>query len=149
MATVTVPMPPWMRRVQQSFYWQNIFLPTAVGFGGSLIIQGCLGQLDNIQKSCVVAAFHSTVLTWITAWVKGHSTGSTSFAADGTDIAAAPKLKELADNVIAIKAQAADPTIPQVTQADANAAAVKLNDATTNVAMANSMVKDALANEAK
>jgi hypothetical protein len=118
----TVPLPPWMRRIQQSFWWQIAMLPMLVGFLGSLILQGCLADVFAISLGCVKGAVNATVLTLLTSWVKGHSSGSSDFKSDGTPLDAAPKLKQLADTAIALQAKATDPSSP-VTQAEATDAA--------------------------
>lgn len=79
-----MPLPPWMRRYQQTWYWQNFVMPLLVGFLGSLILQGCLKDVFHISMSCVQAATNGCILSLVTAWVKGHSTGSVSFNPDGT-----------------------------------------------------------------
>jgi hypothetical protein len=118
----TVPLPPWLRRCQQSWYWQNAALPITVGFVGSLYQQGCMSDIFAISMVCVKGAVNSIVLTLITSWVKGHSIGSSDFKSDGTVIDAAPKLKQLADAAIVMQTKASDPTSP-VTQAAATQAA--------------------------
>jgi hypothetical protein len=118
----TVPLPPWLRRCQQSWYWQNAALPVFVGFLGSLTLQGCMSDVFAISLVCVKGAANATILTLLTSWVKGHSVGSSDFKSDGTELPAAPKLKELADTAITLQAKASDPASP-VTQADATQAA--------------------------
>jgi hypothetical protein len=118
----TVPLPPWLRRCQQSWYWQNFALPIVVGFLGSITLQGCMADVFSISMVCVKGAANATMLTLLTSWVKGHSTGSSDFRSDGTVLEAAPKLKQLADTAITLQAKASDPTSP-VTQAEATDAA--------------------------
>ena len=114
----TVPLPPWLRRIQQSWYWGRFALPVLVGFIGSLTLQGCMADIFAISVVCVKGAVNATVLTLLTSWVKGHSEGSSDFKSDGTPLEAAPKLKQLADTAITLQAKVTDPQSP-VTQADA------------------------------
>ena len=127
----TVPLPPWLRRWQQTWYWQNAALPITVGFLGSLYQQGCMSDIFAISMVCVKGAVNATVLTLLTSWVKGHSAGSSDFRSDGTPIPAAPKLKESADAAVALQQQASD-TTSSVTQATATNAArtVRATEAT-------------------
>lgn len=127
----TVPLPPWMRRIQQAWLYQNLAMPIGVGFFSSLILQGCLSDLFNIQFTCVHTAVNACASSLLTAWVKGHSVGSSDFRSDGNPIPAASKLKESADAAVALQQQASDTTSP-VTQATAtNAAkAVRATEAT-------------------
>jgi hypothetical protein len=118
----TVPLPPWLRRIQQSWYWQNLIMPIGVGFLGTLTLQGCLTDVFNVSMVCVKGAVNGVILTLITSFVKGHSAGSSDFKSDGTTLDAAPKLKQLADAAIVMQAKATDPTSP-VTQAEATQAA--------------------------
>lgn len=106
----TVPLPPWLRRIQQTWYWQNFALPIGVGFLGSFALQGCLSDIFNIQANCIHIAINSTVTSLLTAWVKGHSVGSSDFKSNGTPLAAAPKLKEMVDVAAMLELKAADPT---------------------------------------
>ena len=144
-----VPMPAWLRSWQQSWTYQAVVLPTVIGFGGSLMLQGCLANgLENLQRACVVAAVDGFVISLITSFLKGHSPGSAQFASNGTTIEAVPQLKELVDNTIAIHAQAKDPTSP-VQPVDANKASAAVDQAVAAVSANNAIVKSALANEAK
>jgi hypothetical protein len=118
----TVPLPPYLRRLQQSWWWQAFLLPVTVGFLGSITLQGCLSDIFSISMICVKGAVNATILTLLTSWVKGHSAGSSDFKSDGTTLDAAPKLKQLADAAIVMQAKATDPTSP-VTQAEATQAA--------------------------
>ena len=146
----TVPMPAWMRRSQQSWWWQVVGLPALLGFGGSLLLKGCLtGGLENIQSACLWSALDATLISFLTVLISGHSPGSVNFAVDGTSIPAAIKLKELADNVIEVKARAVDPAFPNVGKTAANNAEAAADSATRAVVINNQIVKTALANEAK
>lgn len=146
----TVPMPAWLRKIQQGWAYQAVILPAVIGFGGSLMLQGCLiDGIDNISRKCAMAALNGFLISLFTSFLKGHSPGSASFASNGDPIPAAVQIKEMADNVVKIQTKASDPTIPSVTQAMADAAQAKLNSTALNVAMNNQIVKTALANEAK
>src|SRR5262245_5405226 len=129
-----VPLPPLLRRFQQSWYWQSLLLPFLVGFGGSLLLQGCLGDLGNLQQKCIWAAFNGYLISLITSWIKGHSLGSASFAADGTKIAAVGQLKQLVDTAHSVQAKAADPSAPEVTDEDAATARTALGNAARSIA---------------
>lgn len=145
----TVPMPAWLRKIQQSWMYQVVILPTVIGFGGALLLQGCLADLANIQRACVMTALNGFIIAVLTSFLKGHAPGSTNFASDGSTIPAAEKLKELTDNVITIQAKAADLAIPTVTPAMGANAAAAAESATRAVAINNQIVKTALANEMK
>jgi hypothetical protein len=118
----TVPLPPWLRRWQQWWLYQNAIMPIAVGFVSSLVLQGCLKDLFHIEFDCVHTAVNACGSSLLTAWVKGHSAGSSDFKTDGTPIPAAPELKQLADKAIVLQAKATDPADP-TTQAQATEAA--------------------------
>ena len=146
----TVPMPAWLRAWQQSWVYQAVVLPTVIGFGGSLMLQGCLANgLENLQRACVVAALDGFFISLITSFLKGHSPGSPQFASNGTTIDAVPQLKELVDNTITVHAQAKDPNFPAVTPANAANATAAVDTAVQAVNEQNAIVKDALANEVK
>ncbi len=81
----TVPLPAWLRSWQQTWYWQILLLPAIVGFGGSLVVNGCLSNgLFAIQLPCVKLAASTWVLALLTSFIKGHASGSASFKPDGT-----------------------------------------------------------------
>lgn len=143
---MTIPMPAWLRAWQQTWYWQMLLLPALTGFGGSLLLQGCLSKgVENIDHACLMAAMNATLLTFFTAWVKGHSVGSTSFAIDGTTIAAAAPMKELADNAVELKARADDMKDKAVMPADAIKAEQALDSATRAVGIQNTVVQQQVA----
>lgn len=134
-----ISLPPWMRRIQQTWYWQKFLQPMGVGFATAVVLQGCLGHgIEHIEMPCMVGAGNSMITALITKWTAGHSQGSTAFASDGTPIAAAPKLKALADAAIAMQTNATDPKSP-VTQAQAT-------DAAATVARVDTVVATVLAN---
>lgn len=86
----TVPLPPWLRRIQQSWLWQVIALPLLLGFGGSMLSMGCLANgIQNISHACLMGAINSTLISFATVVISGHSAGSASFNSDGTVNAAA------------------------------------------------------------
>ena len=81
----TVPLPPWLRRIQQSFLWQFVGLPIIVGFFGALTVNGCLAHgLFAIDTACLEGATSSTLISFLTVAISGHSPGSDSFKNDGT-----------------------------------------------------------------
>ncbi len=145
-----VPMPAWARKIQQGYVWQKIALPTMIGFGGALVLQGCLTHgLENIERACVMTAANAWILSLITSWLQGHSPGSAAFASNGTTIDAVPQLKELVDNTITVHAQAKDPNFPLVTPMAAAKATAAVDQAVEAVNVQNAIVKTALANEVK
>ena|ERR1019366_3858503 len=80
-----VPLPPWARKIQQMWLAQVFALPLLIGFGGSVLIQGCLaGGVDNIQRACVIGALSNTFVSFLTVILSGHSSGSASFHDDGS-----------------------------------------------------------------
>lgn len=77
------PLPPWMRKIQQSYYWQYILLPVLVGFG--VAIAPCITKgIQNIEAVCLWGAVNTCVSSFIVQLVSGHSAGSASFNPDGT-----------------------------------------------------------------
>lgn len=81
-----MPLPPLLRRVQQSYYWQFICLPVLIGFGGALVANGCLAHgLFDIDPVCLKTALSSTILSFLTVLISGHSPNSASFNSDGTE----------------------------------------------------------------
>lgn len=133
----TVPLPPWLRNLQQSALWQDICLPILTGFGGALVLHGCFGKgIENIDRACVMLALNTLLLTWLTSIVKGHSVGSASFDAAGNPIAAAPVLKQLADTAVELQKRADDPKDTTVTPELGQAAAHVVDQVATNVARA-------------
>ena len=80
-----MPLPPWLRKIQQSYYWQVLCLPLLVGFGGALLTNGCLARgIFDIDVACLKGAVSSYILMTIGIYISGHSPGSASFNADGT-----------------------------------------------------------------
>lgn len=143
-----VPLPPWARKIQQAWAFQVLFWPILLGFGSAVLIQGCLANgIENISRACLMGALNSTLVSFLTVIFSGHSPGSSDFKADGTPTAA-PVLKELDDNVLLVKAKAADPT-SSLTTVDAVHAENAVKQAAQSVIINNAMVKDALASEAK
>ena len=81
----TVPLPPWLRAWQQTWYWQILLMPALIGFGGSLVVNGCFANgLFAIGLPCVKLATSTWVLALLTSFIKGHSSGSASFNPNGT-----------------------------------------------------------------
>jgi hypothetical protein len=142
-----VPLPPILRRAQQSWLWQVIGLPVSVGFGSAILVQGCLAHgFENLQRACVMAALDGTLVSFLTVVISGHSPGSPSFKSDGTVIEAAPKLKELADNAIILQQKANDP-LSSVTRGEARDAAIAVNQIEAVVGAQNAMFKSTLKSE--
>src|SRR5271165_1116953 len=109
------PLPPWARRIQQNatVAWAGPPIAIAVGFLGYKMFE-CSGQdITKFTAVCFWAAINSAigyVVGYLGGRLWGHTPGSTSFDAAGNPIVAVAKLKEMADNVVAIQAQASDPT---------------------------------------
>jgi hypothetical protein len=79
------PLPPWLRRVQQTYLAQVVVLPILMGFGSSMLISGCIADgIDHITRACVMGSINSTLAAFLTAVFSGHSPGSASFNKDGT-----------------------------------------------------------------
>jgi hypothetical protein len=116
-----VPLPPWMRRIQQSFYWQFIVLPVLVGFGVALT--PCIGKgIQNIEAVCAWGAVNTCITSLITQFVSGHSIGSASFKPTGEP-------NKVVENVIEVqKAVAATPT-PEIKMAAQSIALVAAEQA--------------------
>jgi hypothetical protein len=80
-----IPMPPWMRVIQQSYIWQFVCLPILLGFGSAILVGGCLSHgIDNIERECIMGAVSTTIVSLLTVIISGHSTNSASFHTDGT-----------------------------------------------------------------
>lgn len=81
----TVPLPPVLRRIQQSWLYQALLVPFVVGFGGFLLADGCLsGGVFSVSPACLKTAFSAWVVSAITVFVSGKSVGTPEFKADGT-----------------------------------------------------------------
>ena len=79
------PLPPWLRRIQQTYLAQVVVLPILTGFGSAILIGGCLANgIDHITRTCVMGAINSTMAAFLTAILSGHSPQSASFNPDGT-----------------------------------------------------------------
>jgi hypothetical protein len=79
------PLPPAVRRVQQSWYWQALGLPLSLGFGSAILVQGCLANgIDHISRACVMSALSGALISFLTVLVSGHPPGSSDFHSDGT-----------------------------------------------------------------
>jgi hypothetical protein len=91
-----VPLPPWLRKIQQSWLWQFIGLPLSLGFGSAMLLDGCLANgIDHIQRACVMGAISTTVISFLTVVISGHSVNSASFYPNG-------KPNEMVAQVVAV-----------------------------------------------
>ncbi len=105
------PLPPWLRRFQQGWTYQAVLLPLFMGFGSSLVLNGCLGRgVQNIDVVCLWGAINASIAAFLTAIFSGHSPGSASFTPAGE-----PN-KVVADVVKVQQAVAATPT-PEIKMA--------------------------------
>jgi len=103
----TVPLPPWLRKIQQSWYWQFLGLPLLVGFGGSMVTMGCLKDgIQNVAPACFWGAVNTTIISFFTVLISGHSPGSASFEPNGTT-------NTPVENLVTIQ-KAADTTRPEM-----------------------------------
>jgi hypothetical protein len=122
----TVPLPAWLRRWQQGWFYQAALVPFVVGFGGFLLADGCLKDgIFSIQMPCLESAFSGFVVSLITVFVTGKSVGSPDFHPDGT-------ANTTVANVVAVQ-QAAEANVP--------AAAEVAGKLTTSAALAAVAVK--------
>ena len=81
----TVPLPPWLRKWQQTWYFQALLVPFVVGFGGFLIADGCLSDgIFSLHKACLESALNGWIISVITVFISGKSVGSPDFHPDGT-----------------------------------------------------------------
>lgn len=91
-----IPMPPWMRVIQQSYIWQFVCLPVLLGFGRAILVSGCLSHgIDHMERECVMGAVSTTISSLLAVIISGHSTGSASFHADGTRNKLVEKVAEM------------------------------------------------------
>lgn len=143
-----VPLPPLLRKWQQTWLWQVLGLPLVVGFGSAMLVSGCLKDgIQNITTVCVWGALNSTLVSFLTVVFSGHPPGSSDFKSDGTPTAA-PVLKQLDDNVLLVKEKATDPT-SSISLADARFAEDSVKRAAAAVLVNAGMVKTALDGEVK
>ena len=106
----TVPLPAWMRRIQQTYAYQALLVPFVVGFGGFLIADGCLtGGIFNMQRACLESALNGWIISVITVFISGKSVGSPDFHPDGTP-------NTTVANVVAVQT-AAEANVPQAAEA--------------------------------
>ena len=90
------PLPPWARRIQQAWFFQVICLPIVIGFSSAILAQGCLANgIEHLQKVCVMAAINSTIVSFVTVIVSGHSVGSPAFHSDGSENKAVAEVVEV------------------------------------------------------
>ena len=107
-----IPLPPWLRRWQQTWYYQALLVPFIVGYGGFLIAGGCLSNgLFAMHKECLESAFSGFAVSLVTVFITGKSVGSPSFNTDGTSnttVANVVTVQKAAEANIGASAIAAD-----------------------------------------
>jgi hypothetical protein len=123
----TVPLPPWLRAWQQTWYYQALLVPFVVGFGGFLVADGCLsGGIFAITLACAKSAFSGYLVSLATVFISGKSVGSPDFKTDGT-------ANKTVENIVTIqKAAPADAHAAETWNSIANTAgavADKINNA--------------------
>jgi hypothetical protein len=89
------PLPPWARRIQQTWLFQVVALPIFLGFGSAIMVQGCLANgIEHIQRACLMGAINSTIISFVTVIVSGHSVASPAFHDDGSSNKAVAEVVE-------------------------------------------------------
>ena len=95
----TIPLPPYLRRIQQSWLWQMVALPFLVVFVGFLVAQGCLSNgVFHIGEHCFETALTATLLSIAANFISGHSVGSKEFNPDGTSNKAVAKVATMPES---------------------------------------------------
>lgn len=139
---MTIPMPAFLRAWQQSWFYQAVLVPFVIGYGGSLLLLGCLKNgIFHLDAACWQDAFSGYAISLITVFVRGHSVGSAQFASNGTDIPAATELKKLADAAVAVQKRADDTSDIKVEPEQAIAAANIVSQISDDVKMAANIVQ--------
>lgn len=91
-----VPMPPWMRQIQQTWAWQVLGLPIIVGFLTAAITNGCLAHgIFDMDMVCLKSSVSGTIISFITVLMSGHSPNSPSFHDDGSPNKAVEQVAEI------------------------------------------------------
>ena len=108
----TVTLPPWLRRIQQSWYFQLILQPILVG--ALPIFIGCAGMsMENLSIHCVKLSLGAGLIALLIAFQ--HSTGSASFKPDGTPNEAVEKVvaANKAGETVIVSTQPVTPPVVQ------------------------------------
>lgn len=104
-----MPLPPLLRRWQQTWMWQVIGLPISVGFLTSTVTNGCLSHgIFAMDMECLKNSISATIVAFIAVLISGHSPNSPSFHDDGTPNKAVEQVAEIT------KPMAADTAIASV-----------------------------------
>ena len=78
-----IALPPAIRRIQQSWYWQYAGLPIIIAL--SVAALPCMIKgIQYIEWSCLIGAINYLIVSSLTTIISGHSIGSSSFISDGS-----------------------------------------------------------------
>jgi hypothetical protein len=114
-----IALPPAIRRIQQSWYWQYAGLPIIIAL--SVAALPCMIKgIQYVEWSCLIGAINYLIVSSLTTIISGHSVGSSSFTSSGS-------VNKPVENIIEIQKIAE--TSPVVADPIVNA----LNSRTTTV----------------